>query len=189
MPKEIKFQGNMDDRNRITGLKTVDASHAKMGALMNLIGGAWLQFCVLPEQAVKVGDAWDYVVPKQPVYGDKEFTLKAKFTGEKTVAGAQAWVMTLDGVLPMDMDLATLMGNDAGESATEGARLTGPVEFHMEAAIEKATGRLLEAKATGKGKQSVDIPAMGAAVDINGTTTAKWTLVPPTPPKATCTWR
>jgi hypothetical protein len=184
LPKEVKYQGKVSDRNQVSGMK-IDPASAQFAGLLSLLGGGWSAFSVLPEQAVKIGDAWDYVVPKLAPFGNKEFTLKAKLTGEKTVGTAQAYVITLDGVLPMDMDMSSLTGaGGGGESDGQSARLVGPLDFHMEAVIEKATGRLLEMKATNKGKQNLEMSGAGVSIEVNGETTTKMTWVAPEPVKA-----
>jgi hypothetical protein len=180
LPKEIKLQGKVDDRNQVKELKA-DATMASSAALLSLLGGAWTQFAVLPEQAVKPGDAWDFAVPKLPAYGNKEFKLQAKLVGEKVIGTAPVWIITLDGVLPMDMDLSALGSETGGQSM----KLVGPLDFHMEAAVEKANGRLLEMKSTGKGKQNLELPDSGMSVEVNGEATTKMTWVLPAAAKIT----
>lgn len=174
LPSEVKYATQVDDHNR-WGAPKIDPKMAAMVGIAQMVaGGGWMEFATLPDQAVKVGDTWEQTVPKLPVFGNKEFKLKSTLTAEKTVNNVVVEVITVMGVLPMDMDMSSMMGGSGGADVTGGARLVGPLDYHMDVTIEKATGKLVELTATSSGKQKVDIPQNGLSMDVSGKSTTKW---------------
>jgi hypothetical protein len=189
LPKEIPFTGKIDDHSRITDFQA-DAKLAQASAMLKMVSGAWEPFLAFPDQAVKPGDVWDLQIPKYPEYGDKEFTVKAKFTEEKVVDGVPALMLAVDGTLPLDMDMSSFIGAGGGPAAAagQGARMSGPMDMHMEYTVEKATGRLIRLTFKASGKVKLDMPAVSMSMDIDSdeTTTVKpqtaTTATPTTPP-------
>jgi hypothetical protein len=144
MPKEYKLTGTINDRNQPVFLKP-DAKSAQLDLIMNMIGATWAQSLAYPETPVKIGDTWTVTWPKSQIFGGKEAKLTGKLKGEKTVNEVPALVILVDGTLPLSLQLNALAGGDGGDAESgQGATLSGPLLWHMEATVDKATGKVLE---------------------------------------------
>lgn len=109
----------------------------------NVTGLGWmgLDYIELPNAEVKVDDTWDMVLPQTLGLGD-DVTAKVKLKGEQDFGGQPAWNVTIDA---KDLKFASKVkvrigGPDADERE---AKMQGSGNVHVEALIDKTTGRVL----------------------------------------------
>jgi len=171
LPREMKNSMRVNNRNAMVPApaKKVEgeaAAKPQQGNLiLGMVGSSWTQALLFPEKEIKVGDTWDTVLPKSPNYNNKEVTLKSKFKEMRLVGETNCVVITTEGVLPLTVDLSSMMGNVGDQ--TMSATLSGPLNFKMEVAVDPATGKVLDLVASTKGKQVLDLNQMSMDVDNN----------------------
>lgn len=169
LPSEIKSSMKVNNRYAVTPAPEKKqegealSKSLQQNLLLNLIGSAWSQALVFPEKEVKVGDTWDTVLPKSPMFNNKEVTLKSKFKEMRKVGDVDCAVITTEGVLPMSLDLSSMASGMGGQ--VSGATLSGPLNFKMEACVNPANGKIVEMVATTKGKQTLEVSQMTMDVD------------------------
>jgi hypothetical protein len=109
----------------------------------NMTGAGWLGMdsIELPNTDVKIGDTWDITLPQTLGMGEK-VPAKAKLEGEQDFAGHAAWKVTVEAMKLKFANKAKVRfgGPDAEEKE---ATVEGTGNVHVEALIEKATGRVL----------------------------------------------
>lgn len=171
LPREMKNSMKVNNRNAMVPapVKKVEGQpepKPQQGNLiLSMVGSSWTQALLFPEKEVKVGDAWDTILPKSPNYNNKEVTLKSKFKEMRLIGETNCIVIVTEGVLPLTVDLSSMMGGMGGEAMS--ATLSGPLNFKMEVSVDPATGKVLDMVATTKGKQVLDMNQMTMDVDNN----------------------
>lgn len=183
IPKEIVMKGKLDDRYRLTDVKSVGpASQTQM--MMSMGGsGSSAFFFELPEKAVKVGDTWKVVLPANPFMGEKEHALTAKLVGLKDVDGESAFEIHIEGTIELDVDLAEAMkkaGEAGGEAggfgdmfASMGMKMKGKMDYDTTQILARKDGRLLDVTAKMASKMQMELSGAGLTIDMDGTTTLK----------------
>lgn len=175
VPKELKFKGKIDDRNRITDLK-VDGK-ADMITMMMAGSNNFMNFFIeFPEKAVKVGDTWPVVIPKNPMIGNEESTLTARLTGERD----GKWVLKMSGDLKINGDLSDFMkGQDpTGTGMEMKLKMTGGIKMSSEALVDKITGQTLEMTTEMDSDTVTDIENLGIKTSQKSKGKVKMTLQP-----------
>ena len=172
MPKEVRIKGVMNVRNQFTSEPVKAGPDAMM---MNMVAsaGTATQFFELPEGPIKVGESWEVLVPKNPTTGGLETKLKATLVGERKEKGVDVWVISLEGTIPMDLNMDELMKANpdmAGGAPISGMKVTGNLVVKAEALLEKAGCRTVSVTSEIKTKAKTEIPDMGMTMDMDGVT-------------------
>lgn len=178
MPKEMKVLGTIDGQNRITGMKPVGAAAGMMGASMNASTGT--MFISFPDHAVKVGDSWEVKIPKNPAMGNADTVLKATLKGEAMDGSIPVWLVTMEGTLILDMDMAEMMKDNPqaqGALAMGNMKISGKIDLQAEAQMEKGNGRTRKMVVQMKGNQKMDIADMGMTLEMQTAGTTSLSLV------------
>lgn len=179
MPKEMKFEGKVDNRYRVTELKQAGASQNPMLAMMGSSMNYTMLFIELPEKEVNVGDSWDVNIAKNPMMGIPDTTLKATLKGEKDNNGTPCWVISLTGKIPTKMDMAELMKDQpdpSGMMANMEMIITGTMDLNTEALIAKNGGKAQVVTSNMKTKQTIEIKNIGMSMDMSGDMVMKMSL-------------
>ena len=169
-PKPTTQAGKIDVRGRMT-YDPAPASDPLAGLLSGVQGaGSAGTFVEFPEKAVKIGDAWDIVVPKNPyVYGEDQ-RLTATLTGERELDGKPVWVVAVKGTLRTAVDTTKLPPLKGGDPASNIAlRLLGQVDLTGEGLVDKASGKTVSMTSKGIMKMTIDLADSGLKLDANGT--------------------
>ncbi|HVL39561.1 MAG TPA: hypothetical protein VM328_09250 [Fimbriimonadaceae bacterium] len=168
MPKEVIVKGHIDARNRLTDLKPVGSGAQAMmmaGSTSMQNVGTFIEF---PDRPVKIGDTWEIVIPKMPMLGNEEGKFLGKLVGEKEHEGKPVWVLSMEGVLAIKMDMAEMLKNNPGAAGgipVQNMLITGTMDVKTQALVEKATGRTLSIESLIKGKQKVEVVDFGMTVE------------------------
>lgn len=169
--KPMSTKGTIDERGRIVMPPAKD-TNALMSSLQGLTSTAiGVEF---PENPVKFGDTWTMVVPKDGIMRQEDQKLTAKLIGEKEVDGVTGYEITVEGDLTMEADLAKLMGENMPVPGQ--MLLKGKVHLLNNAVVDKATGKILLLKSTGKTDQKIDLPDAGLSINATGTTQSEMKL-------------
>lgn len=179
MPKEMKFEGKVDNRYRVTELKQAGASQNPMLAMMGSSMNYTMLFIELPEKEVNIGDSWDVNIAKNPMMGIPDTTLKATLKGEKDNNGTPCWVISLTGKIPTKMDMAELMKDQpdpSGMMANMEMIITGTMDLNTEALIAKNGGKAQVVTSNMKTKQTIEIKNIGMSMDMSGDMVMKMSL-------------
>lgn len=178
MPKEVTVTGTIDHQNRISGMKAVGPGAGLMGASTSASSGT--MFVSFPEHAVKVGDTWDVVIPKNPAMGNAETVLKATLKGEAMDGDVPVWLISMQGTLILDMDMAEMMKDDPqaqGALAMGNMKVSGKIDLQADAQTEKGSGRTRKMVVRMKGKQKMDMADMGLTLEMEMAGTTSMSLV------------
>lgn len=178
-PEPVNITGKIDTRNRLTLDKIPGADQMAM-----MMGGAQSatsasMFVELPEKAVKIGDSWDVVIPKSPFTGKEDQKLTAKLVESRQVDGKDVWVISVEGPMKIEFDSATVPKDPkASDNPMANMRLVikGTVGMKSEGLVDKATGKTLSMKSSGKIKLNMEIADAGLTFDSSGTVESKVTL-------------
>lgn len=171
-------KGKMDSRGRLTlePAKT-SAMAMAMGAASSASAGFFIE---LPEKAVKIGDAWDIIVPKSPMTGEEDQKLVAKLTGEKEFEGKQVWVVAVVGTIKSTLDTSKLpkemKPENAGPMGDMKMIVKGSLEIAGEGLVDKTTGKTVLYTTNSKLKSAIELSDMGINIDSAGTVVTKVTL-------------
>lgn len=170
--------GKIDVRGRMTFDKKAAgeiAGNLLSGASSTLAAGSFVEFS---EKAVKVGDAWDITIPKDPlVYGEDQ-KLRATLTAEREVDGVAVWVVSIRGIVRSDVDSSKVPGLKPFSTPI------GPMTIHMvgtddingEGLVEKATGRTISMITKTVSKKTIEMVEAGISMNATGTLDSKITL-------------
>ncbi len=178
MPKEMRYQGTIDPRNRLADMKPV--AQSPVGPFLGVAATAWGQMAAYPDQSVKVGDAWEMTMPKAPGLTNKEAKLQFKAVGTKELEGKALVVLAGEGTIDGMTDLSEMM-SQAGMAGgpNGGARIYGPLKVKVEYWVDPATGRLHRYAAQMAGKQTLDLASMGIVAPVDVNITSQMTLLKP----------
>lgn len=178
IPKEMKLEAKIDDRNRITDYKVDKANMSMM--MMSGANSAMSNFFIeFPEKEVAIGDTWDVKMPKNPMMGNEEAILKAKLVGEKDVDGKKMYVLTLEGKINTKIDMGEMMKGEAdptGMLAGMDMVVSGSMDMNSEALVDQASGKTISMTTKMKTKQQMEMKAMGMTLDMSGDITMKVSL-------------
>jgi hypothetical protein len=190
LPKEYSIMGKVDDRYRISEMKTAGLS-AQTQMVMGMGGtGAMSMLFELPEKPVKIGDTWQVNMPKNPMMGDKEYPLTAKLLGIKEVDGVSAYDIEIGGKVDLDINMSEVLKKmQAAGGASGGAdggmmemmagfeiMMKGVMNVSGSAQVDQKSGRLLANSTKMATKQVMTIGGVGISVDVNGSTTVSMKL-------------
>lgn len=178
MPKEMRYQGTIDPRNRLADMKPV--AQNPVGPFLGVAATAWGQMAAYPDQTVKVGDAWELTLPKAPGLTNKEAKLQFKAAGAKELEGKTLIVLAGEGTIEGTTDLTDMM-SQAGMAGGPGggARIYGPLKVKVEYWVDPATGRLHRFAVQMAGKQTLDLASMGLVAPVDVNITSQMTLLKP----------
>lgn len=172
IPKEIKANGKLSDRGRMTDMKVQGAS----AAMMMSMGTASMSgdtFFAYPDGPVKVGDTWDVLTPKMPLLGNKEHKLTAKYVADEAVGDTKAMKVVVAGTIPMDINVSEMMqqmGTQGGVGGLGDMKMLmkGSVEISGTAWLDKASGKILSLENTMDMKTQMELPDMGMTINMPG---------------------
>ncbi|MBX7133620.1 MAG: hypothetical protein K1X67_13175 [Fimbriimonadaceae bacterium] len=172
LPKELKMTAKMDERGGITDSKTdkMDPMAAMMLNSQQMANS--MMMVVFPEKAVKIGDTWTMPIPDNKTAGIKGATMTAKLVGESTVDEVACYEISMDGTIPMKMNMADIAGDTGGAASQIPAdmSISGKIMNKATAFVEKGTGRLISFKGVLKSDQNMDMGGQGSA-KVTGDTT------------------
>lgn len=173
LPKEIRFKGKLDERNRITDFKP-DSKLDMMGLTMASTASTMTMFIEFPDRAVKVGDSWKVKVPRNAMVGNEESELTATLVGEKD----GMWDLKMSGELKIKNDMSEMMkGMDpTGTGMDMQMVVTGTMKLDTTAQVDKTTGQTKAMVVAMQSKSVLDIVNMGIKMDQSSKTTMKMTL-------------
>lgn len=173
MPKEMKFKGTLDARNRLSNVK-LDGKLDMMAMMMANTTSTMNMFVEYPGGPVKIGDSWEVVVPKNPMLGNEDTKFKATLVGEKD----GKWQIKMSGELKLKSDLSEMMkGQDpTGTGLDMQMVMTGTMKMESEALVNKTTGKTVEMTTALDSATTMDIVNMGIKSDQKAKGTIKMTL-------------
>jgi len=177
-PKSYSVKGKLDSLNSYKDLK-VEGLNAQqqlmVGSLQSITSMIGFRF---PETAIKAGDTWDVNVPKNPKLGTEAAVLKAKLVGDKKVGDHDVWEVTLQGKIPVNLDVGKMMeSSDSTGMPPMNMVMKGTNTMNTVYFIQKSTGKLVSMETTLNSDQSMDMVDMNMTVDVKGTTTATMKLI------------
>lgn len=178
VPKTVTMKGKIDERNRITDMKTVGMT-MQMAMMMNSQSSSMNQSVSFPENAVKIGDTWDVVVPANAMMGTAETKFTAKYDSNTMVDGKPAMVIKMTGTMPMKLDMAELAKKNpemAGGQIPPGIVIEGKIDMKLDSVVDRASGKTLTADILVKNINKVSGEGLPMEIDINGTTTIRMAL-------------
>jgi hypothetical protein len=182
MPKEIVVPGKLNNRNRVVvdSSKLLNPTLMMLGANTTSGFGFTIEF---PEKPVKIGDAWEVTLPKTPFFGKAEPKLAAKLLGEKTYDKTQVWEISMEGEIPLDVDLQEVMkslpAGSTGNFPDMKIMMRGTVKMTSTFLVEKSSGRVYRMESTAGGKQTLELVDMGMNVETSGSMTTVMALQKP----------
>lgn len=172
MPKEFKMTAKMDERGNITDSKAdkMDGMQAMMLNSQQMANS--MMMVVFPDKAVKIGDSWNMPIPDNKTAGIKAASMTAKLVGESTVDEIACYEISIDGTIPMKLNMADIAGDGGGAASQIPAdmSISGKITSKGTAFVEKGTGRLISFKGVMKSDQNMDMGGQGSA-KITGDTT------------------
>lgn len=176
LPRESKMRSQLDERNRMKNT-TMQGMPMQMQMMMGSNPMSGFMFIEFPEEAVGIGDTWDMVIPRGMGIAN-DVKLKAKLEGERKVGDKEVYVISLNGTIPINMDMAEMMrGNEQMQMFGDFKMIiTGNMVMRSESLVEKESGRTLELSSLVQTNQKLDMPDFGQTVDITGTMSMKYKL-------------
>jgi hypothetical protein len=179
-PAPVTQTGKIDVRGRITYEKKAggDLSNLINGTSSTLAAGTFVEF---PEKALKVGDSWDMVVPKDPMIFGEDQKLTATLTGEKDMDGVQVWVVSVRGVVKSAVDSSKIPGAKPVETpiGPMTIRINGQDTVSGEGLVEKSSGRTVSMTIRSASKKTIELVETGISMESTGTSESKITLKKP----------
>jgi len=166
MPKEFTMTGTMDARNRYKDVKLEgmpDMMRLTSESSMKQLASAF-QF---PEGPVKVGESWDFVIPKDGKVFTKDQTMKVKFLSTKVVDGKTLADLDVSGDIELDIDSSKL-GGDGGGSPMGDMTIKGKVHNKSLVRIDVASGKLVYLETDSNSDMNIEM-AQGK-LPMSGTT-------------------
>lgn len=173
MPKEMKFKGKLDSRNRLSDVK-FEGKLDMMAMMLMSTTSTMNMFVEFPAGPIKIGDTWDVVILKNPLLGNEETLFKATLAGEKD----GKWVLKMSGELKLKSDLSEIMkGQDVtGTGLDMQMVMTGTMKMETEALVDKTSGKTLESTTLMDSATTMDIVNMGIKSDQKAKGSIKMTL-------------
>ena len=170
--KPVTVNGTLDERGRVqvAAPKGANPAIAEMISGASSMGGNMLSI-ELPEKPVKIGEAWDVIVPKSPFTGPADQKLIARLVGEKDVDGKPGYVISTEGTINVNADLSKMAEEAPGPMKGQKMTMKGTIDVRSDGVVEKETGRTLRLTTKMKMKQTMELPDMGFTIDMDGTTT------------------
>ena len=171
----VKMPGKLDSRNRVKFDPVVNPS--PMMAMMNSASSmnSFGLFVEFPEKAVKVGDSWVVVVPKNPMIYKEDQKVTATLVGEKKVDDQDVWIVTLAGKLLNEIDVSEMMKamptDQPNPLANMKMTINGTMNLKGEGVVDKATGRTIRMKTIIDAQQKIEVADMGMTMNTVGKTT------------------
>lgn len=179
VPSTLKGTAKMDKFGALSDVKM--AQEAAGNPMMAMMGGQQsmdsLSMFALPKEGVKVGEDFKVEFPKMPMFKSSDF--KAKVVGSEVYNEKDAWKLTYDGTLVMDMDLSEMMKNapDTGGMPPMNMRMEGTTKMVMTVLIEKANGRVLSIESVSNSDAKVNMVDMGMSLPVKTDTINSFKLV------------
>jgi hypothetical protein len=170
--KKTTMKGTLDHLGKLV-LPPPTNPNDPMTSVASMANSIGLQ---LPEKAVKVGDTWEVVLPKNPFMGDQEQKLTARVVGETTVKDRPALKVAMDGTLNLNVDMTKMLEKSESPMAGQKMFVKGTAEFKMVGLIDRETGQTLESTTETLTKQTIEMPDMGISMASTGTGTTTMKL-------------
>lgn len=170
IPKEFKMKGKMDHLGNVSDVKATGLS-AQMQMMMGGAGTLASTGIIFPEKGLSIGDKWDMMLPKNPMFGKDQKSIPATLVGEKTVDGVACYEIAFDGKIPMDVDISQLAEQGGGaEAGMAGMKMqmTGTMNMKGTTLVEKANGRVLNSDSTIKTVGKLELTDMNFSMDMRG---------------------
>ena len=170
LPKEIKMKGKIDNLGSVSDVKANGMS-AQMQMMMGGASSMASSGVIFPEKALKIGDSWDMVLPKNPMMGKESKTVPAKLVGEKTIDGIACYEISYEGKVPLNVDLSQLAEEGGGaEAGMANMKMTmsGTMDLKGVTLVEKTTGRMISSEATVKTDGKLELPEMNMTMGMKG---------------------
>lgn len=167
LPKEITVQAKLDDRNRLSDVKSGAGVNPMIQMMLSSLattsGGYFIEF---PEGALKIGDTWEIAVPKMTEKSPVNGKMTAKLLADK----GETYEVEVTGDVPMKMDMAELMKDDPN-AAAGGMEMvmTGTMKTSYKAIVQKSTGKALSIDGKVNSDLKLDITNMGISMPGKGT--------------------
>lgn len=173
--KAVTLTGTLNTRS-IATLKT-DKLTGAQAMVAAQSSSSDLVFVSYPENAVKVGDSWDVVIPKGLAFNEDQ-KVTATLTGDKKVGDRDVWVISTKGTIKIDLDTAKFPDDpDAtGPMANMKMHIVGPSDVTAETLVDKSTGKVIKAEIKTKATSKIEIAAYGLSIDSSTTSTTTYTL-------------
>ena len=170
-------KGKIDVRGRIT-FDAIPSTEVLSGLMSGTQGAiAAGNFVEFPEKAVKIGERWEVIVPKDPLLYDRDQKLTETLTGEKESNGVPVWTVSVSGTLLTAIDGSKL---SAGKTGTPlAAQIEGQDEISGEGLVEKSTGRTILMKLHGTSKRTIKLLDVGLTLQSSGKVDTKIELQKP----------
>lgn len=164
-PKPTTQTGKLDVRGRMAYDPTApgDLLSSILGSTPGAVSAGI--FVELPERAVKPGDTWDIVIPKNPLVNDQDQHLTATLVGDKDLDGTPVWIVSIKGTLRSLTDSTKVPNAKPGT----GVKVKGQVDLVGEGLVEKSTGRTVQMTSKGNSKATVELVETGITLDTDGT--------------------
>lgn len=178
VPSTMKGTAKMDKHGVMSEVKM--AQDAASNPMMAMMGGQQsmdsLSMFALPKEGVKVGEEFKVEFPKMPMF--KSADMKAKIIGSEVYSEKEAWKLTYDGTLMMDMDLSEMM-KDAPDTGMPqmNMRMEGTTKMVMTVLIEKANGRVLSIESVSNSDAKVNMVDMGMSLPVKTDVITSFKLV------------
>lgn len=166
MPKEMTISGKLDDRNRLSDIKSAAAMPPMMQMMLSSLSSSTTGYFIeFPEGPIKVGDSWDLVAPKM---AEKlpDVKLKAKLNADKD----KAWEVLVTGKAPFKMNSADLAKTGADTGGME-VNVDGTMDTTYTVLVDKATGKTISVDGKVLSDLKLEIASMSMTIPSKGTTT------------------
>lgn len=165
IPKEIKVQAKLDDRNRLSEVKSGPGLNPMVQMMLSSLAttssGYFIEF---PEGSIKVGDTWEVAIPKMSEKSAVSGKMTAKLVSDK----GETYEVEVSGDVPMKMDMADLVTDPNAGGAPEMV-MTGTMKTSYKAIIQKSTGKALSIEGKVSSDLKLDIPSMNITMPGKGT--------------------
>ncbi|MEQ1824160.1 MAG: DUF6263 family protein [Fimbriimonadaceae bacterium] len=163
MPKEITMSGMLDARNRVSEVKAGKGLDPMVAMMMHSANmGSTGFFTEFPENAVKIGDTWEFSIGMANAGVPADTKLKAKLESEKD----NYWVVRVTGTIPMKMDMSQASQQTGGMEMV--MNMTMNMDYGVQ--VEKGTGRALSLTGKIATTMKMEFPSLGMSMPGTGTT-------------------
>lgn len=166
MPSEFTASGKVDSRGKASDIEISGIPEAMLAQLDANVKSSLMVLLVYPENAISVGDSWEFELPKSAMYGDNTPTMTATVVRLGEYEGQPALEIKLEGALPVEMDMSQMMAESP--MGPMNMVMTGEVETSMTAWIDPTSGTLLFAESTSESDLQMELKDFGFQIPITG---------------------
>lgn len=173
LPKEIVMKAKLDDRSRLTQTQ-VQGVPAQAQMMMSMSGSnPAAMFVELPEKPIKIGDTWEFAMPKNPMYGSKEHKLLATLVALKEYDGVPVYEVSVRGNFDFDANMGEIFKSMSGGGGAETPQIDmttkGTISMTGSSLISRKDGKTYFTTTKLTSRQVVSV--MGFDLNIEGVTT------------------